>query len=79
MIDDVAEKIEKEVYLQSKLIQSNRHAYDLLETAEIIRSERVEKECFDYIAPNLKSLKYLKRAFAGRKFSLEYRMRLKGL
>ena len=82
IIDDMAQKIRKEIYLQSQLIQSIDHAFDLLETLEIMKQSNgmAKNNCMEYMIKHLKSWKVFNDAVESRSnISFILQMELRGI
>ena len=79
IIDEMGERIRAEVLMQSQIIQTVDHAFDLLETADLVQSKDARRNCREYLRNHLTSLEKLKKGFEKRNISLESRMNLKGV
>ncbi|XP_066933604.1 kelch-like protein 36 [Clytia hemisphaerica] len=78
-MDTITDKIIEEITRLSKNIQGISQAFFLLETAEVLELNTVKEACFGYLRKTLNSMSLLRRYSTGMNYSLNTRMRLKGM
>ena len=85
IIDDMAQRIETNIYLQSLSIQSLEHAFDILETVDVItpskdfRVKDVRDNCARYFMEMLTGYEVLDESLRKRQFSLASITMLRGI
>ena len=79
MVDIILNQIKAELTRQSKQIINIYHAFDLLETSEVVRSNDLKTACLTYMKNYLANYATMNQLLAGRKISLETQLRLKGV